>query len=200
MTSEHINELATALAKAQGSIPNATLNRINPHFKSKYADLSSVLDAIRAPLAANGLSVTQTIEPAAQGMRLVTTLMHSSGQFITSEYPLPATARPQEMGSALTYARRYSLAAMICNAADEDDDGNAAQTAKPNGNGGGKVTPEQVKHLLDRIEAVGADHGRFLKYLKINDLSHLPASDFDGAMAKLEAKTKRKLDQDGCSD
>lgn len=131
MQSEQINELAAALSKAQGAMENATLNKINPHFKSKYADLSSVIDASRAPLSANGLSVVQTMQFTERGMVLRTTLMHASGQFISSEYPLPATQRPHEMGSALTYARRYSFAALICNSADEDDDGNGAMAAKP---------------------------------------------------------------------
>jgi hypothetical protein len=129
MQSEQINELVTALAKAQGAMQNAVMNRINPHFKSRYADLASVLDAIRAPLSANGLSNTQTMQITEGGMILRTTLWHTSGQFISTEYPLPSTQKPHEMGSALTYARRYSLAALVCNSSDEDDDGNVAQDA-----------------------------------------------------------------------
>lgn len=129
MQSEAINELSTALAKAQGIMKAATFNRTNPHFKSKYADLASVLDAIREPLASNGLSITQTPQIRDAGLVLVTTLRHASGQWIDSEYPLPTTVRPQELGSALTYARRYSLSAITCIAADEDDDGNAAEAA-----------------------------------------------------------------------
>lgn len=148
MQSEQINELAGALAKAQGTMANATMNKTNPHFKSKYADLASVLDAIRGPLSANGLSVVQIKEITERGLVLKTMLMHSSGQFITSEYPLPATQRPHEMGSALTYARRYSIAALICNSADEDDDGNAAMTAKPNGNHATvQAAPRQNPHV-----------------------------------------------------
>jgi hypothetical protein len=127
--SDQINELAAALAKAQGAIPNATMNKINPHFKSKYADLASVLDAIRVPLSTHGLATMQTMECRDDSLFLVTMLAHSSGQWLSSEYPLPATARPQEMGSALTYARRYSLAALICNSADEDDDAENAERA-----------------------------------------------------------------------
>jgi hypothetical protein len=130
MQSEQINELAKALSVAQAKIENATLNKINPHFKSKYADLSSVIDSIREPLSANGLAVSQSIELREGGMILRTVLMHSSGQWIASEYPLPQTARPQELGSALTYARRYSLSSMVCNSADEDDDANAAEDGK----------------------------------------------------------------------
>lgn len=135
MQSEQINELAAALAKAQGAMQNAVMNRTNPHFKSKYADLSSVLDAIRAPLSANGLAIVQTMQPAERFITLRTTLMHSSGQFIATEYPIPVMLKPHEMGSALTYGRRYSVAALICNSADEDDDGNEAMKGKPtNGN------------------------------------------------------------------
>ena len=130
MQSEQINELATALAKAWGAMSNAAMNKVNPHFKSRYADLSSVLDAIRGPLAMNGLIPTQTIELRDNAMVLRTTLLHTSGQWLASEYPLPIAGRPHEIGSALTYARRYSLAAMVCNSADEDDDANAAQDAK----------------------------------------------------------------------
>jgi hypothetical protein len=87
--SEQINELAAALAKAQGMMGSAAMNRINPHFKSKYADLSSVFDAMRGPLSANGLSTVQTMSIGERHMILRTTLMHTSGQFISSEYPLP---------------------------------------------------------------------------------------------------------------
>ena len=161
MQSEQINELAAALSKAQGSMANAVMNKTNPHFKSKYADLSSVLDAIRAPLSANGLSVAQTMQLTERGMVLRTTLMHASGQSISTEYPLPATQRPHEMGSALTYARRYSLAALICNSADEDDDGNSAMAAKPTNGAAKKSThdtlPEDIGPVSDE-EILKKDH------------------------------------------
>jgi hypothetical protein len=127
MQSEQTNELAAALALAQSSMKAAAFNKTNPHFKNKYADLAAVLDAIRLPLAANKLSVTQTTEIRAGGLALVTTLRHSSGQWVASEYPLPSGVRPQELGSALTYARRYSLSAIACIAADDDDDAEGAR-------------------------------------------------------------------------
>jgi ERF superfamily len=127
MQSEHTNELSAALAKAQRDMKAATFNRINPHYKNRYADLASVIDAIREPLAANGLAYTQTGEIREGGFVLVTTLHHSSGQWVASEYPLPIGAKPQELGSALTYARRYSLCAIACIAADDDDDAEQAE-------------------------------------------------------------------------
>lgn len=128
LQSDNTNELAGALAKAQTGMKSAPYNKTNPHFKNKYADLASVLDTIRKPLADNGLSLTQTTELREGAFCLVTTLRHTSGQWCASEYPLPQTARPQELGSALTYARRYSLSAIACIAADEDDDAEGART------------------------------------------------------------------------
>lgn len=121
-------KLAEALAKAQAEMKAAPLNRVNPHFKSKYADLPAVIDAVRPALTKHGLSVTQVTRIADGGMVLVTTLHHASGESLSGEYPLPV-GKPQEMGSAMTYARRYSLAAMCCIAADDDDDANAAEAS-----------------------------------------------------------------------
>lgn len=138
-----LNELAGALAKAQGAMNNASMNRINPHFKSKYADLAALWDAVRKPLSDNGLSVVQIIRDGS----LHTMLLHTSGQRLCSDYPLPATARPQEMGSALTYARRYSLSALVGIAADEDDDATAANQSV-----GTKQTP--VSNAADAVPLV----------------------------------------------
>jgi hypothetical protein len=126
MQSEAINDLAAALAKAQGNMKSAPFDRTNPHFKNKYATLASVIDTIRKPLAENGLSYTQTTQLRDGGFVLVTTLRHLSGQWVESEYPLPIVAKPQELGSALTYARRYSLSSLVCIAPDDDDDANDA--------------------------------------------------------------------------
>jgi len=125
LRSETINELAAALAKAQGQMTNAVADKTNPHFKSKYADLPSVIDSVRKPLSDNGLAPVQQID----GPLLRTMLMHTSGQWIASEFPLPLAGRPQEIGSVLTYWRRYSLAALVCTAA-EDDDANEGQGQK----------------------------------------------------------------------
>ena len=145
-TSEQISELAAALAVAQGMMENAIMNRTNPHFKTKYADLSSVLNAARKPLSANGLAIVQTI---GDGI-LHTRLLHTSGQWIASEHPLPMSGKPQEIGSALTYARRYSLSALIGIAADEDDDANVA-TSRSNGKATGELlNAEQMEYVWEK--------------------------------------------------
>jgi hypothetical protein len=127
--SDDINELATALAKAQGSIESATFDRENPHFRSKYASLASVINAGRKALSANGIAIVQLINDG----ELTTLMMHTSGQWLSSTSALPVTARPQEFGSALTYMRRYHMMSIICVGVDDDesdDDANAAEAGK----------------------------------------------------------------------
>lgn len=121
--SDEINEIAAALAKAQGAMKNAVMNRTNPHFRSKYADLASVFDAVRKPLSDNGIGVSQLINDGV----LTTMLVHTSGQWLSSTMALPVTPRPQELGSALTYYRRYALSSITGMSADDDDDANAAE-------------------------------------------------------------------------
>ena len=127
--------LAAALAKAQGEMQNATLNKTNPHFRSRYADLAAIRDAVTPALSKHGLSIMQFTRVAdGGGLILVTRIAHSSGEAIEGDYPLPLIPdKPQAMGSAMTYARRYCLAAMCGIAAEEDDDGNEAQATGGNG-------------------------------------------------------------------
>lgn len=125
--SENIGNLAAALAKAQGAMKGATRDSSNPYFKSKYADLASVWEACREALTANELAIMQTNKQT-DGLTVVieTTLAHSSGEWMTSDLTMvPTKADPQGIGSCITYARRYALAAMV-GVAPEDDDGNAA--------------------------------------------------------------------------
>jgi len=129
--SAQLNELAAALAKAQGQIEGAKKDSLNPHFKNKYADLASVWDACRAALSSNGLAVIQLPGSAGKDVMVTTLLLHSSGQFIRSRYVMPVSQPgPQGVGSAITYARRYSLAAMV-GVAPEDDDATAAVGRPP---------------------------------------------------------------------
>lgn len=131
MQSESIGALAAALSKAQADITGALKDSSNPFFKSKYADLASCWDACRKQLAANGLSVMQTTRMTEQGLMLVTTLAHSSGEWMAGEMPvLTKDSSPQAQGSGITYARRYALAAIV-GLAQIDDDAETAQGRKP---------------------------------------------------------------------
>ena len=125
--SENLGELAKALAAAQGEMNAASKDATNPHFKTRYADLASIMDACRGPLAKHGLSVTQLPGRDEAGhVTLTTTLMHSSGQYIGSTIGVrPAQENPQVVGSILTYLRRYTLASVV-GVVSDDDDGEAA--------------------------------------------------------------------------
>lgn len=125
--SENINELATALSKAQGEMQAAIKDSINPFFKSKYADLGSVWDAARPVLSKNGLCIMQGTEMIGEKIVMVTTLAHSSGQWVKSFLPLnPSKNDSQGVGAAITYLRRYSLSALVGVVCDDDDDGETA--------------------------------------------------------------------------
>lgn len=128
LKSEQINELVAALAKAQGQIEGAKKSSSNPFFKSKYADLAECWNTCREALTANEISVIQMPEEINENGRLniTTMLAHSSGQYISSTLTMTVTKLdPQAIGSAITYGRRYALAAMV-GLAQEDDDGEKA--------------------------------------------------------------------------
>lgn len=137
--SEHIDQIASALATAQGEIANPSRNRSvkvkgqsrsgsDYSYDFTYATLDAIIDSAKVALAKNGLSYTQIIGMGQSGKYVLTTrLMHSSGQWFESQTPLLVeSARNQEFGSALTFMRRYSLSALLGIAAEEDDDANAA--------------------------------------------------------------------------
>ena len=131
-TSETVGEIAAALAIAQGEISHALTERMNPAFKSRYADLSAVLDACRGPLSAAGIAVVQapSVDLVEGGVRVSveTRLIHKSGQWMATVVSSYAdNGKAQTIGSAITYLRRYGLSAMAGVAPDDDDDGNAAQ-------------------------------------------------------------------------
>lgn len=128
--SDSIKELATALAKAQGQFAGAAKDSVNPHFKSKYADLESVVSAIKEPLSKNGLSFIQVAHDTQFTAAIETIIMHASGEWLSAGVVSVSVSKndAQGYGSAMTYARRYSLSAAF-GIAPEDDDGNAASKA-----------------------------------------------------------------------
>lgn len=132
MMSESINELMAALAKAQGQMQGAVKDSSNPHFKSRYADLASVWAACREPLASNGLAIVQTVSNDENSQYLTTLLGHSSGQWMKSIIKLPVQkAGAQELGSCLSYCRRYGLASMVGVYQDDDDGERSERRPEP---------------------------------------------------------------------
>jgi ERF superfamily len=129
-TSETIGAFADAFAKVQAELQNPPKNKINPHFKSKYVDLSDGLDVIRKTLGKHGIAFIQSTKAENGFIMLHTRLAHKSGEWIESTYPVGGMGKHQEMGSALTYARRYSLFSLVGVAGEDDDDGNTAIEVK----------------------------------------------------------------------
>lgn len=155
--SESLGELYAAMAKAQGAIVAAIKDKSNPHFKSSYADLAGVWEACRKPLSDNGLSVMQFPLVSGDGwLHMETIVAHSSGQSVSRVFAIPLErANAHGYGSAITYARRFCLAAAVGVAPDDDDDGNAAsqkKTGEPTRN----VTP--TASSLDRVRPDRLDH------------------------------------------
>ena len=161
--SEDIGKLALALAAAQQMMDKAEKSANNPHLRSKYADLASVIDATRPSLSQNGLAVAQIISDQV----LVTMLCHESGQWMKSYYPINATEQKgindnQAMGSAISYARRFSYESLVCGARSDDDDGAKAAPKQP------KEPPKE--DLRKRAEqgylAIARDFGEHAVILK----------------------------------
>lgn len=188
-SSESIVGLAKALAKAQAAMAGALKDAINPHLKSKYADLASVVDAVRPALAPHGLSFIQVCHEWDIGAQVETIILHESGEWLScGKVSVPAMkADAQGFGSALTYARRYGLSAAF-GVAPEDDDGHAATRNPPKPEPVKTITETQVADLDALITEVGADKVAFLKFAKLERLADMKFADYEKAIAALNKK------------
>lgn len=126
--SEGIGKLSSALVKAIAEIRNTPASKENPHFRSRYTPLDDVLDSVRPILASHGLSALQSVSGASDTISVTTMILHESGEWIESDALTMKAEKmtPQGQGSAITYARRYSLSGILGIATDPDDDGNEA--------------------------------------------------------------------------
>jgi len=130
-----MKNLSQALVKFHANLKPIRKDAQNPFFKSDYLTLSGILDAVRQPLAANGLAIVQSMRVQDATTILITKLIHESGEEVFSEMIMPVLSDPQKLGSLITYYKRYQLQALLgISTADEDDDGNlvsAPQVNKP---------------------------------------------------------------------
>jgi hypothetical protein len=183
------DKICAAYVAAFAELESATKTANNPHFKSKYADLPAVIDAIKPHLAKHGLAFMQMPKPSDGGISIETILIHSSGDKLSMGVLfVPANKHDAHgFGSALSYARRYSL--MCCfGLPQEDDDGNAAvksqqAPAKP-------ITAEQFAQLQDLIDRTGTDVAVMAAHYKVPALAMLPSTAFEAAKAALERKVQ----------
>lgn len=195
-TPENHAAFCAAMAKAQGQIQNITKGAVNPHFKSTYSDLASIRDGIHEVLAENGLFLMQKLVTVERGLEVHTTIGHAGGYREPENVFFVPVARQdsQSLGSAATYARRYSIMGLF-GLAGEDDDGNAA-TAAANGRQAapaptGPISPDQVEIVRSSIVEVAADLPRFLKVFGIGRLEDMPAARYQEAIRMLDLKRQQ---------
>lgn len=181
--SESIAALATALSAAQGEIEGAVKDSTNPHFRSKYADLGAVWAACRPALAKHGLAIVQLPRSAEGCIQLETVLMHKSGEWISDTLALPVSKQDaQGYGSAMTYARRYGLMAVV-GIAPEDDDGNAAVSGK---------TPAAANEHQRKSSAQAKRDGDDVK-IKARFAAALDVEELDAIWSDVQANTMPTL-------
>ena len=183
------DKICAAYVAAFAELEAATKTASNPHFKSKYADLPTVIDAIKPHLSKHGLAFMQMPKPSEGGISIETILIHSSGDKLSMGVLfVPANKHDAHgYGSALTYARRYALQTCF-GLPTEDDDGNAAvkaqlAPAKP-------ITQEQFAVLQDLIDKTGTDVAVMAAHYKVPALAMLPSNLFETAKTALERKVQ----------
>jgi hypothetical protein len=197
---EH-KSLSAAMTKAFAEIESATKSAANPHFKSKYADLTSVIEAIKPALVNNGLFFTQVPVPHEKGVHIETWLHHESGNsMLMGGLFVPADRNnAQAFGSALTYARRYALVTAF-GVPVEDDDGSAAASAPPksakpaNQESPALITDDQRTELMTLMTHLGVPVKGFLEFAKIKDLRNVRAESFERAKGWINDQAKAKRD------
>jgi len=162
-----MQKIASALVKAQKAFGPALKSSTNPHFKSRYADLSACVEAVVDSLNENGIMLMQPTHECESGVTVETLFIHESGEtFSAGRLHVPASKQdPQGYGSALTYARRYSLMS-ACGIAPEDDDGNAA--SKPKQEQAPVITKDQAAEIEALINEVKADKAGLLNWVSQN--------------------------------
>lgn len=144
-SSDKIDKLVTALVATQLKMPTVTKDKVNPFFKSKYADLSSVVETAKPIIGGEGLAIAQFVSNMDGATTLKTFLMHVSGQWIGDEMILHlGKSTPQDQGSAITYAKRYAYCAALGIVSDEDDDGNGGTRAAQSTPASAQTTTKQA--------------------------------------------------------
>ena len=186
--------LAAALAAAQGEIVNPAKGAENPHFKSKYANLVEGLRAIKKPLAKQGIAVVQRTRIKDDLLILITSLLHESGEWIDSEWPVANWTKltPQQMGSALTYARRYSLFSLVgISGADDDDDGQAASVLKVDPDAAEPLTADEIAYVEQLLRDTESNSQLFLSTMGASSVASMTLAQYKKGIALLNEKKRR---------
>jgi len=173
-----MNNIAGAFVAAQKGFSPAIKAASNPHFKSKYADLAACVEAVIDALHDNGIALMQRTTECESGVIVETVFIHESGEQMSGgKLQVPADKHtPQGYGSAMTYARRYSLMA-ACGIAPEDDDGNA---------GSEKISQDQAANIEALADEVGKSPKNICEYFKVKKVADIPAAQYQRIVKSLE--------------
>ena len=183
-TSDQTDKIDAALAKAQSELENPTKDATNPHFRSKYATLDAGLNIVRSVLSKHGISVTQPTG-FEDGVLMLYTRLACAGQWIQAEYPVSQfPVKQQELGSCLTYSRRYSLFSLVGIAGEEDDDANAATSPTP--------APKRAPKA-ETVTLLSADESSRERDVLLKNLTLCTSSDEMLAWAQNTAQLRNKL-------
>lgn len=187
-TSDSISKIAAALVIAQKAMTAAAKVATNPHFKSKYADLATVIEAVKAPLNEAGITVLQTVTNDTTGVMVTTTLLHESSEWIAETIYLPVPQQtPQAFGSAITYARRYSLQSFVTLPSEDDDGERASEPEKENAHRVEAKRPNTATQVaVDALEDMSAADQQYLRDLAVELIDM--ANNNDDAAGYIEAK------------
>ncbi|HHT9074187.1 hypothetical protein F8538_06165 [Edwardsiella ictaluri] len=193
--SSEVDKIFPALIKLQAEINNPAKDKQGHGYK--YADLAQILNLSRDPLSENGLAITQYCSVIDGGSYLVTQMVHSSGQWIRGYYPLEKAGMrsvndAQQMGAAMTYARRYNLAAML-GVAQEDDDA-ASLGREPRSKSQSQqpefINEQQKLDLMALLEETGSDIQGFLRFARVGEISEIRADRYQSLVKKVQEKKK----------
>lgn len=183
-TSDQTDKIDAALAKAQAELENPTKDATNPHFRSKYATLDAGLNIVRSVLSKHGISVTQPTG-FEDGVLMLYTRLACAGQWIQAEYPVSQfPVKQQELGSCLTYTRRYSLFSLVGIAGEEDDDANAATSPTP--------APKRAPKA-ETVQLLSADESSRERDVLLKNLTLCTSFDEMLAWAQNTAQLRNKL-------
>lgn len=183
LQSDQIGDLVAALSKAQSEIDSASFDKVNPHFKSRYASYEAIREACRDPLSKYALAVTHHMHVSEGKRILITQLSHASGQWMRSYLMIPQDKEtPQAMGSAITYSKRYALSAFLAIGSDEDDDGEVAEKEYREA---AKLSPAQAREIEEQCNDPEF-LARILKAYKVTNLLAINASEFKSILKRIQ--------------
>lgn len=188
-----LNKIAAAFIKAKKAFSPALKARENSHFKNKYADLGACIDAVNDALLDNGIALYQETFEDATGVTVETVFLHESGEAIRSgKLHVPAAKQdPQGYGSALTYARRYSLMA-ACGIAPEDDDGNAASRPQRQEPKQAKLSALQIAEIERLAEQHGAKLPKILAWAQAKSFAEVDADLYEAIVSGIKQTNAKK--------